>query len=169
MNDIAKHSLLALTAISISAGLLSSPASALPGVKPKAATLADLTQSAGPDISQAELKVEQAKAQVDLAAKQVNASKALLKAAQADLKASVAQLDALKMNAKAQNLVEQAPGMTPAKAGPVQIADKGTISKEEETSNNMPASAPTPTPAPAQDGGRIKVESTETSEPIQLR
>lgn len=162
MNKIARFSLLSLTALSLIAGL-NGGAYALPGAKPKAATLGELSQPSTPEISSAELRVEQAKAQVDLAAKQVNASRALLKAAQADLKASQAQLEALKMNAKAQGLVEQAPGMTPAKAGPVQIADKNGIAKEEEKTEAAP-----PATAPVPEGGRIKLDG-ENSEPIQLR
>ena len=175
MNNIARLSLVAMTALTLGLGFAAG-ANALPGVKPKGATLVDLTAPSvsSPEISAAEQRVEQAKAQVDLANKQVNAARALLKAAQADLKASIAQVDALKLGAQAQGLVEQT-GMTPAKAAPVPIAVKGPEPKEEAP---MPAPAPsatsTPTPAPAPavnpEDARIKPEGTADSpEPILLR
>ena len=183
MNKIAKYSLLTITAISMGLGCVTT-AQALPGAKPKGATLQDLTQPASdsPEIAAAEQRVEQAKAQVDLANKQVGAARALLKAAQADLKASIAQLDALKANATAQGLVEKT-GMTPAKAAPVAVAAKSAVKDKDLTRTTAPtpvstpaisssAPATAPTPAPTGDDGRIKTDfnnESTTTEPIQLR
>lgn len=175
MNKIARLSLVAITALTLGLGFAAG-ANALPGVKPKGATLQDLmspASSASPEISAAEQRVEQAKAQVDLANKQVTASRALLKAAQADLKASIAQVEALKAGATAQGLVEQT-GMTPAKAPPVSIATKSIEVKDLDTPAPpvAPATAPTPapTPVPNSDEARIKTDaSSETPEPLLLR
>lgn len=179
MNNIARLSLVAITAFTLGLGFAAG-ANALPGVKPKGATLVDLTNSAAatPEIAAAEQRVDQAKAQVDLANKQVNASRALLKAAQADLKAAIAEVDALKLGAQAQGLVEQTTGMQPAKAAPVPIATK--VPGETKDKDEMPAAAPaattapTPAPAPAPtvnpDEARIKPEGTsDAPEPILLR
>lgn len=170
MNTFAKYSLLLATALTLGLGLASS-AEALPGAKPKAATLQDITAPSvsSPEIASAEQRVEQAKAQVDLANKQVGAAKALLKAAQADLKAAQAQVDALKAAATAQGLVEQT-GMTPAKAAPVPIAAKTSETKTTDAATT-PATAPKPTPAPTGEDGRIKSDfnAEQNSEPIQLR
>lgn len=166
MNKIARLSLILTTALSLGLGF-SAGAYALPGAKPKPATLQDLTgQGDSPEISAAEQRVEQAKAQVDLANKQVGAARALLKAAQADLKAAVAQMDALKLNAHAQGLVETT-GMTPAKAAPVSIAAKAPgESKNKEEANSAP---PPQAPPLVIEDTRIKTDGETPSEPIQLR
>ncbi|MBX9688835.1 MAG: hypothetical protein K2X27_19155 [Candidatus Obscuribacterales bacterium] len=172
MNKFAKQSLLAITALSLGLGFATS-ANALPGAKPKGATLQDLQQSANPEIAAAEQNVNQAKAQVELANKQVNAAKALLKAAQADFKAATSRLDALKLNATAQGLVNET-GMTPAKAAPVPIAAREE-KKEEASSAPAPApsSAPTPAATPVNnEESRIKTDfnnEAPATEPIQLR
>ncbi len=182
MNNIARLSLLMTATLTLGLGFVQG-ASALPGAKPKGATLQDLQAPSNPEIGMAETRVEQAKAQVDLANKQVNASRALLRAAQADLKAATTQLDALRLSAHAQGLVEQT-GMTPAKAAPVSIAAKAAAAEAKEqaatpatttTTTSTPAatpatSAPTPTATPAEDN-RIKPDfnSETVSEPIQLR
>ncbi len=172
MNKIARLSLLASTTLALGLGFAAG-ADALPGAKPKGATLQDLQAPATADIAAAEQRVDQAKAQVDLANKQVGAAKALLKAAQADLKAATASLQALKLSAHAQGLVQET-GMTPAVAPPVSIASKDAPKEVEEAP--PPAPAPTPAPEPAADStttedGRIKTAppATDTSEPILLR
>jgi len=168
MNNKLRLSLIVMAAMTVGLGFTAG-ADALPGAKPKAATLQDLKQEAGsPEISAAEVRVEQAKAQVDLANKQVNASRALLKAAQADLKAALAQLDALKLSAHAQGLVETT-GMTPAKAPPVSIAAKSENKEPEATTQAPP---PAPPLMPSSEESRIKTDTPApeaSSEPIQLR
>ncbi|MBX9721159.1 MAG: hypothetical protein K2X81_07185 [Candidatus Obscuribacterales bacterium] len=186
MNNIARLSLLMTATLTLGLGFVQG-ASALPGAKPKGATLQDLQTPSNPEIGMAETRVEQARAQVDLANKQVSASRALLRAAQADLKAATTQLDALRLSAQAQGLVEQT-GMTPAKAAPVSIAAKAAAAEAKEqaaaasaaatttTTTSTPAatpaasSAPTPSATPAEEN-RIKPDfNAETvSEPIQLR
>lgn len=174
MKDMTRNSLVLTAALAVMFGLASS-VDALPGAKPKGATLQDVgTKLSNPEIDAAQTRVEQAKAQVELANKQVNASRALLKAAQADLKAATTHLDALRLTANAQGLVNET-GMTPAKAPPVSIATKAEPTEEKkeapaETATTEPATAPAP--APSTEGTRIGGDFNSEqapSEPIQLR
>ena len=177
MNKIARLSLVVCAALSLGLSF-ATVANALPGVKPKGATIQDLQQqTSSPEIAAAEQRVEQAKAQVDLANKQVNASRALLKAAQADLKAASSEVAALKMSAAAQGLVDQT-GMTPAKAAPVAIAAKSEEAKEKANgTNTVPPTAPSvtapntvPAVAPSADEASKPAGTIEAPvEPIQLR
>lgn len=170
MKDMTRNSLVLTAALAVMFGFASS-VDALPGAKPKGATLQDIgTKISNPEIDSAQTRVEQAKAQVDLANKQVNASRALLKAAQADLKAATTHLDALKLTAHAQGLVNET-GMTPAKAPPVSIAAKAAPA-EEKTPETTAAEAPAPAPAQSTEGTRIGGDFNSeqpASEPIQLR
>lgn len=165
MKEMTRLSLVLTASMSLMFGFVSS-VDALPGAKPKAATLQQLNKVSSPEIDAAETRVEQAKAQVDLANKQVNASRALLKAAQADLKAATSHLDALRLTAHAQGLVNET-GMTPAKAPPVSIAAKAPVTEEK---TETPA---TTAPAPSGDDTRIRGNDFNSeqapSEAIQLR
>lgn len=172
MNKIAKDGLLVMTTLALGAGFTLG-VEAMPGIKPKGATLADLQQNEAdsPEIAAAEQRVEQAKAQVELANKQVRAAQALFRAAQADLKAASAQVAALRLSETAHGLAQET-GMTPAKASPVPIASRSVEVKKEE----KPSGAPAPSQTTGSDESRIKTDfngSSEaapaSSEPIQLR
>ena len=161
MKEMTRLGLVLTASVSIMFGFVAS-ASALPGVKPKGATLQDLGKVSNPEIDSAETRVQQAKAQVELANKQVTASRALLKAAQADFKAAQSHLDALRLTAHAQGLVNET-GMTPAVAAPVSVASKvapeaTSTTTEPVTEASKPAeteASSAPTPAPTTDGTRI--------------
>lgn len=174
MKDMTRNSLVLTAALAVMFGFASS-VDALPGAKPKGATLQDIgTKVSNPEIDAAQTRVEQAKAQCDLANKQVNASRALLKAAQADLKAAQTHLDALKLTAHAQGLVNET-GMTPAVAPPVSIATKAEPKEEKApvpAETSAPAPAPETAPAATTEGTRIGGDFNSeqpTTEPIQLR
>ena len=174
MNKMTRFGLVMTATLALTVGFANS-AHALPGAKPKGATLEDLGKVSNPDIDAAQTRVEQAKAQVDLANKQVNASRALLKAAQADLKAAQTQLDALRLSAHAQGLVNET-GMTPAKAAPVSIASKAQEPEKtvEPAKDATPPTAPPASTAPTPNGeSRIQGNDFNAeqapSEPIQLR